>query len=531
MTALCRAMAIMHIKICMPLRWLAGNTHFLGQQGYDWSARSMGKAVDALERALVEIESDGGLYLDETFLDGIFRDIYTNDDGDEVPLKPLEEYMNYALREKQTARLDGSKVLPWDQLCKELFHPTREENIETDDFVKQLAVEIAQCMLEELRDPKKATSDYLSSREGKFSWGQTSHDEHVACIGKMATNDPAESPFASLTRQLQTFGRVLGIHASAVGHARVNKDFGRDYKDDSNNGNYWKLTSNQRESLLRYALSTSPHLRKSEKTALDKQRAAKKAKNDLLIKTKMLAAQQEYVAALMYNEMYYSDACWKTKTRANAEYKQLTSRASKLRAVKEQHKIRILGFGWKDLHHPYSKNGEEYSPDILFNHLVNVIIPEQRKRPIPDEPNLELPSRKETPQLGTKTADVRALDECYEQEKNVIIEEALQMREQMEDDGVIDRFERLQPATRPDVNEDLLNKEIEILYEFTEPCGKVINQWCQGVVVAIKRNNKIHISWRESTLREGDVQITEETLMKSKWNKHVPGGWRYSIEN
>ena len=45
------------------------------------------------------------------------------------------------------------------------------------------------------------------------------NEEHTACIGKNATNDPAESPFAPLTRQLQCFGRILGIHASAVGHA------------------------------------------------------------------------------------------------------------------------------------------------------------------------------------------------------------------------------------------------------------------------------------------------------------------------
>ena len=41
------------------------------------------------------------------------------------------------------------------------------------------------------------------SVEGKFSWGQTTDEEHFAFLGKMATNDPAETLFASLTRQLQ----------------------------------------------------------------------------------------------------------------------------------------------------------------------------------------------------------------------------------------------------------------------------------------------------------------------------------------
>ena len=69
-----------------------------------------------------------------------------------------------------------------------------------------MACEVAECILKELCDPGKATSDYLSSIEGKFSWDQTTDDEHAACIGKMATNDPAESPYASLACQLQSFG-------------------------------------------------------------------------------------------------------------------------------------------------------------------------------------------------------------------------------------------------------------------------------------------------------------------------------------
>ena len=112
-----------------------------------------------------------------------------------------------------------SKVLPIDQLNAELFYPQRPENVETTETVQLMACEVAECIIKELRDPNKATSDYLSSVEGKFRWGQITDDEHIKCIGKMATNDAAESPFASRTCQLQSFGSVLGIHASAIGQA------------------------------------------------------------------------------------------------------------------------------------------------------------------------------------------------------------------------------------------------------------------------------------------------------------------------
>jgi hypothetical protein len=76
---------------------------------------------------------------------------------------------------------------------------------------------------------------------GMFSWGETSDEDHAAFLGKMATNVPAESPFASLTCQLQSFGRLLGIHASTVGHAIVKGDFKCDLTQSDNAGAYHQL--------------------------------------------------------------------------------------------------------------------------------------------------------------------------------------------------------------------------------------------------------------------------------------------------
>ena len=194
-------MAILYFKIGMLLHWLAGNTHTLGQVGYNWSTCSMGKAINALNDTLVKIMMDGRLYLDESFMNSIFSMIHTNDEGKAGPLDALEEAMHYQYEEKQTPTIDGSKALPMDQLNAELFYPQRSTKT-----AQLMACEVAECILKELRGPGKATSDYLSSVEGKFSWGQTMYDEHATCIGKMATTDPAESPLASLTRQLQSFG-------------------------------------------------------------------------------------------------------------------------------------------------------------------------------------------------------------------------------------------------------------------------------------------------------------------------------------
>ena len=95
MVALARVMAIIHYKIAMPMRWLSGNTHHMHAVGYDWSARSMGKAIDALHDALVELSEDGNLFLDEDFMNNIFSEIDEDDEGSKRPLAPLVEAMEY----------------------------------------------------------------------------------------------------------------------------------------------------------------------------------------------------------------------------------------------------------------------------------------------------------------------------------------------------------------------------------------------------------------------------------------------------
>ncbi len=65
----------------MSMWWLAGNTHFLGRMGFDWSSHSMGKAIDALYNACVELQQNGDLYIDEDFMNAIFDKIYVDSEG------------------------------------------------------------------------------------------------------------------------------------------------------------------------------------------------------------------------------------------------------------------------------------------------------------------------------------------------------------------------------------------------------------------------------------------------------------------
>ena len=133
--------------------------------------------------------------------------------------------------------VDGqSRVLPFDKISAELLCPDREENKETTDWVLKMAKEVGECFIKELRDPRKATSDHLSSEGGQHSWRCTADKDRFVCLGKMVTSDPAEGPPAALTQQMQSFGRVTGIHATGVRQTRINGDFERDLNGGNNDG-------------------------------------------------------------------------------------------------------------------------------------------------------------------------------------------------------------------------------------------------------------------------------------------------------
>ena len=70
MVALSRVCSIIHLSVCLPIRWLSGNTHELMR--YDWSVRSMGICIDILEKAIEKICEDGAYILDDAFMMGIF---------------------------------------------------------------------------------------------------------------------------------------------------------------------------------------------------------------------------------------------------------------------------------------------------------------------------------------------------------------------------------------------------------------------------------------------------------------------------
>ena len=569
MTALSRLFAILHYSINLPMRWLAGKTHTLAE--YDWSMRKMGTAIDRLHDALVEIEKDGKKIVNEKFMLNIFKPL---------ALKPLDEYMKFIFENKNSPTTSNEKsssrrnvTAMGKYIRQELFHPTREENKATTPMLEGIGAEIASCLLAEMRHPDKLTSELLSSEGGCLSWLNTTRAEHEASKGKEATNDNSESPFGRLTAQLQIFSTIGINHASALALARYNKDFYRpevelskrrnrkDGKDKpkGENGHYFNLDLPMAQSLLQTALELSSEVRTAERDALEKQQEKKRLKKEMLLKKRLEAATKAYVDKLHYREMYDSAACWKTCKQVDAELKNIKSVSGKQEALKDQIKMRVLGLGWEDCHHAWSKKGKDYTPAELAKHLKENIITKHKNRRIPKKPPVDLPTRKPLPVLGTLTPDILLLDAEKAAKEIELMKEAEKLMKELEEKGLGDRYADMQQRSAPKVNTSLVGKRIEVLSKYFDENDEPIFVWAKGEVTGVpepkaiarggKRGGKgkgknntqnvvndiVIVTWDKEYLgkdkKTGELKpaTTSQRLMVSKWNKHSPGAWRFVL--
>ena len=186
-----------------------------------------------------------------------------------------------------------------------------------------LDVTAATLLLKEFRDPNKLTSDHLSSECGQLSYDHTTAEHHEAMLGKEATNDNAESPFAILTMQMEIFNTIGINNASALALAWHNNDFYRRMvsldKREKNispleeDGTFINFAHHMAQSLLQTAVDLSANVQIMEQKAKQKQVEKKRKKVEALLNLRLSGATKTYVDQLFYREMYDSRRCWQTE--------------------------------------------------------------------------------------------------------------------------------------------------------------------------------------------------------------------------
>ena len=209
MISVSRFFSILHVSIYMPFRWLTGNTHKL--VAHSWGARLMGRAVDIIHDACIDLLDDISLIHDETFMMHLF-------DGLRKELPEFDTYLTteFKVRKSHYVKKSNTKAVPLKMLIKELFTPTDSDNQGSTEMLEKVAAIGIQAILDELLDEKKATYKYLSISGTEYSYEHCPDDVKEKMLGMMASNDIVESSFAGLTAQIQCYDRIGMYNAAAV---------------------------------------------------------------------------------------------------------------------------------------------------------------------------------------------------------------------------------------------------------------------------------------------------------------------------
>jgi hypothetical protein len=293
--------------------------------------------------------------LDENFMMGIFSKYV-----EELP--PLKEYWTHLFEKKQmvlVAAESGAKVLQFAELRKELFHQSDTTNIATDSCGAQLAGISAKTIIDELHDEKKATWKYLSILGSPISFQGCTDEIKSALYGLDATNDRKESALGGTTHQLQQYGCIGISNAAAVSDAKTNGYFDQfTIKGNKSKGMFYQFHPNLRDCLLMVAIEDAPVTTSANREALDKQQEAKRKKEEIIERKSLQKAQEGLVELSYYWEMCNSNVCWRGNPNiVQKMWAWLKSDTAKLEALKENIRMRVVGFVWKQFAVSWSHKG------------------------------------------------------------------------------------------------------------------------------------------------------------------------------
>ena len=83
------------------------------------------------------------------------------------------------------------------------------------------------------------------------------------------------------------------------------------------------------------------------------QRESQKMKEKLELAMKLTSAKNKFIVGIYFHQQYHSPRCWITPGKSFKVCNRLGSETKKLKAMREQIKLRCLGMGFKEAHQPW----------------------------------------------------------------------------------------------------------------------------------------------------------------------------------
>ena len=92
------------------------------------------------------------------------------------------------------------------------------------------------------------------------------------------------------------------------------------------------------------AMEMAPETREKNNYEMERQREAKREKEELIKELGLEKASVLYIECLIYHQLWLSDRCWKTPAQVRKGTKALKYKNDKEAALKENIQIRFKGF-------------------------------------------------------------------------------------------------------------------------------------------------------------------------------------------
>ena len=330
----------------------------------------------------------------------------------------------------------GAKVLQFNELRKELFYPSDPTNTATNERLVQVAKVAAQAIFDKLHDEKKAAWKYLFISGSLVCYQGCLKEVKEGLHGREAIDNRSESALAGTTHQLQKYGCIAIANAAAVSNAKTNGYICQfSASDNKAKRMFHQFEQRMHECLLTVAIEDVPMTISINRDDLDKQREAKRKKEEMIEKKSLDKAKEDLVESSYYWEMYYSDLCWKGKQSIVGKMLGwLKSESAKLKALKENIRMCVIGLGWKQFTVTWSHRGAKQSVEELTAHL-RMTVREEKKLMPPKDPALEIPKRLDLPILETATQQLMESNATARINKEQFRKEAGELQKQREARG------------------------------------------------------------------------------------------------
>jgi hypothetical protein len=336
-----RVLAILHISVCMPLRWLAANCGELS--AHKFGVAEMANVVDIMDKAFNKVVTDGSKMMNEKFMMDMFSKLTRK-------IPPFADYLTYMFSEKRSNLVGPctkeERVLPWEMVRSEMFYPTRVDLIETTTFVPELASHAGAIFRAEFRDKTKATHKYLSAIGGKQSIKKIKKAQRLAGRGVDASNSVSESGHAGLGEDLDRFGTIDMQHCAAAPQSRFNNDFGREFegyikgrksmsatKSRGIGGFHLLMTELAFTAMVTAKWGTDAH-REAFKEEKQIQEDERREKEEIALKHGIDIAKEEYIDAIYMFQKYHSARRWRNKKEALEIFSKILKEGPRREAVK-----------------------------------------------------------------------------------------------------------------------------------------------------------------------------------------------------